>query len=151
MDSSHFQKNPWLRQVYWAEVCKREVKPHLFARSRAFAPRSFPTSTMKAHFGACEDLGVIVEKRPPGVPLAIVSQDLRPSTVGAASQRTGTPRVETTSRPSTTGISSRSQVNTIDRVAGATLPELMRSRHPLLEVSLRSARLTPSQRPPAGA
>ncbi|OLQ01100.1 hypothetical protein AK812_SmicGene16176 [Symbiodinium microadriaticum] len=37
-DSKHFQKNPWLRQVYWTEVCAWEKRPHLFHYTRVAPP-----------------------------------------------------------------------------------------------------------------
>mmetsp|Transcript_62139 Transcript_62139/g.145607 ORF Transcript_62139/g.145607 Transcript_62139/m.145607 type:complete len:158 (-) Transcript_62139:98-571(-) len=157
MDSVHFQKNPWLGQVYWTEVCSREKKPHLFHYTRVSPPtvaRPFPVSTAKAHFHAGQGLGIIVERRQlPGVPTAVTG-DERPATALTTSGRmvsTPRPATGTESRPCTTGpLQAGRDALELPRGANAGLLRPTPSPRSALP-SFRGHRLTPSQRPPAGA
>eukprot|EP00931_Biecheleriopsis_adriatica_P110673 TRINITY_DN84967_c0_g1_i1.p1 TRINITY_DN84967_c0_g1~~TRINITY_DN84967_c0_g1_i1.p1 ORF type:complete len:128 (+),score=12.32 TRINITY_DN84967_c0_g1_i1:94-477(+) len=71
MNSVHFQKNPVLGQIYWAEVIKKEERGHVFHRSRHSKPiydRSFPTSTHQSTFRGSQGLGLILEQRELPIP-----------------------------------------------------------------------------------
>uniref|UniRef100_A0A7S1WL61 Uncharacterized protein n=1 Tax=Alexandrium catenella TaxID=2925 RepID=A0A7S1WL61_ALECA len=52
MLSVRLQKNPNLKQQYWAEVCSREDRPHLFHPSQGARvhERETPRSTMQSSF-----------------------------------------------------------------------------------------------------
>ncbi|CAJ1397401.1 unnamed protein product [Effrenium voratum] len=128
MDSAHFQKNPWLSQVYWAEVCEKEQRPHVFHHTRVrrdMCERTFPISTMKAHFQDSQAMGVVVEKRQPGLPL---------TTCG---RMVSTPRTSGDSRSPQATLSQRGSELGTPRQVGPC--------------AFRGFLATPSRRPPAGA
>mmetsp|Transcript_54516 Transcript_54516/g.97380 ORF Transcript_54516/g.97380 Transcript_54516/m.97380 type:complete len:119 (-) Transcript_54516:137-493(-) len=73
MNSIHFQKNPVLGQIYWAQVCSKEESAHVFHPERHSKPifdRSIPTmSTSRTHFSGGQELPFVIDRKLlPGLP-----------------------------------------------------------------------------------